>query len=232
MDALPLSAAQRDMLRKELEARLTEAVAARERRVAANPDGTITIPQTRVTAVEYAPYLSPSGRILGLTITYSLEVEPGGRYDPSLRVVPQDPASGGEGRDAMRPLSASITPRPHLYHEPERESDEIPGLLLSDALYRSGTRYRFAVRLAPSFVALRQDRVTPCLTLTHLKNRYQGDARYLQMIANREPSTYRVYIGRNAFEGRVDSFAGEGTLYQHWVDEGTLPCPEPQVPRP
>ncbi|HEY0875805.1 MAG TPA: hypothetical protein VGD94_20175 [Vicinamibacterales bacterium] len=232
MDSMPLPAAQRDLLRKELEARLTEAVAARERRVAANPDGTITVPQTRVTAVEYAPYLSPSGRLLGLTITYSIEVEPGGRYNPSLRVVPEDPASGGAGRDAMRPLSASITPRPHLYYEPEHEADEIPGLLLSDALYQSGTRYRFAVQLVPGFVALRQDRVTRCLTLTHLKSRYHGDVRYLQMIANRGPSTYRVYIGRNAFEGRIDGFAGEGSLYQNWVDEGTLPCPEPQAPRP
>jgi hypothetical protein len=183
-----------------------------------------------VTAVEYAPYLSPSGRTLGLTITYSIELDPGGRYDPSLRVMQEDPASGAEGRDAMRPLSARITPRPHLYHEPEREADEIPGLLLSDALYHSGTRYRFAVQLAPAFVALKQDRVTPCLTLTHLKNPHHGDGRYLQMVANRGPSTYRVYIGRNAFEGRVDRFAGEGTLYQNWVDEGTLPCPEPKLP--
>jgi hypothetical protein len=232
MEAMPVPAAQRNALRKEFEAMLAEAVAARERRVGANSEGTITVPQTRVRDVEYAPYLSPSGRPLGLTITYTIEVEPGGRYNPSLRVVHEDPTSGGDGRDAMRPVYASITPRPHLYHAPDREADELPGLLLSDAVYRSGTRYRFAARLVPAFVALRQDGVTPCLTLSHLKNRYQGDARYMEMISNRGPSTYRVYIGGNAFEGRVDGYAGEGTLYQHWLDEGTLPCPEPQAPRP
>ena len=232
LEALPVSAAQRDALRNEVMAQLTEAVAARERRLAANPEGTIILPHTRVTTVEYEPYLSPSGRALGLTVSYSVEVEPGGRYDPGLRVVQEDPTSGHDGRDDMRPLQARITPRPQLHHAPGREAEEIPGLLLSDALYRSGTRYRFTVRFAPAFVALRPDRVTTCLTLSHLKNSYQGDARYKQLIANRGPSTYRVYVGRNAFEGRIDGYLGEGMLYQHWVDEGTLPCPEPQVPRP
>ena len=226
MEAMPVPAAQRDTLRKELAARLAEAVAARERRVGANPEGTIAVPHARVRDVEYAPYLSPSGRPLGLTITYTIEVEPGGRYDPSLRVVREDPVAGGDGRDGLRPLSASIAPRPHLYHAPDREADEIPGLLLSDAVYRSGISYRFAVRLVPAFVALRQDGVA-CMSLSHLKNEYQGDARYMQMLSNRGPSTYRVYIGRNAFEGRVDGYAGEGTLYQHWLDEGTLPCRKP-----
>jgi hypothetical protein len=231
-EEIALPPAQRDVLRKEYQAMLAEVVAARERRVAANPEGTIRVPQTRVTDVKYAPYLSPSGLPLGLTITYTVEVEPGGRYDPSLRVVQQDMASGGDSRDAMRPLDTSITPRPYLYHAPDREAEEIPGLLLSDAVYRSGTRYRFSVRLAPAFVARRPDGDTLCLTLSHLKNPYQGDALYRQMIANRGPSTYRVYIGRNVFDGRIEGFAGDGMLYQHWIDEGTLPCPEPQAPRP
>jgi hypothetical protein len=211
---------------------LAEAVAARERRVAANAEGTIVLPQTRVTDVQYAPYLSSSGRTLGITISYTVAVEPGGRYDPSLRVVREDPASGGDARDAMRPLHASITPRPHLYHAPERETEEIPGLLVSDAIYTSGTSYKFSIRFAPAFVGLLRDGRTPCLTLTHLKNRFQGDARYTQMIADRGPSRYRVYIGRSAFEGRIDDYAGEGTLYQHWIDEGTLPCPGPEAPAP
>lgn len=232
LDQMPAPPAHLDVLRKELERRLAEAVAARERRVAANPEGTIILPQTRVTNVQYEPYVSSTGRQLGLTISYTIEVEPGGRYNPGLRVVQEDPASGHDGRDAMRPLHASITPRPHLYHAPDREAEEIPGLLLSDAVYRSGTRYRVTVRLVPAFVALRQDRVTPCLTLSHLRNPYQGDVRYRQMIVNRGPSTYRVYIGQNAFEGRIDGYAGEGRLYQHWLDEGTLPCPEPQAARP
>jgi hypothetical protein len=75
----------------------------------------------------------------------------------------------------------------------------------------------------------RADRVTPCLTLSHLKNSYQGDARYQQLIANGGTSTYRVYVGRNAFEGRIDGYPGEGMLAQHWVDGGTAPCPESQV---
>jgi hypothetical protein len=232
MEAMPVPAAQRDALRKQFETMLAEAVAARERRVAASPDGTITVPKTRVSDVEYAPYVSPSGRRLGMTITYTMQVEPGGRYSPSVRVVHEDPTSGGDGRDPMRPLQASITPRPHLYHAPDRETEEIPGLLLSDAVYKSGVRYRFAIRFVPSFVGLRRDRTTPCITVSHLRNQYQGDARYMQMISNRGTSTYRVYIGRNAFEGRIDGFAGEGTLYQHWVDEGTLPCSELQAPRP
>jgi hypothetical protein len=229
---IPVPAAQRDGLRKEYEAKLAEAVAARERRVAANPEGTVTVPQTSVTDVQYAPYLSPTGRTLGLTITYTVVMEPGGRYNPALRVVREDPASGGEARDALRPLNASITPRPRLYHDPAREAEEVPGLLLADAAYASGTRYRFSIQLAPAFVALRSGASTPCLTLSHLKNQYRGDAGYKQMIANRGASTYRVSIGRRAFEGRIDGFVGEGTLYQHWMDDGTPPCPEVRAPRP
>jgi hypothetical protein len=233
MQDIPVRPAERELLRSQFESALAEAVASRERQVAAaNPDGIIRLPQMRVTDVAYEPYLSQSGRPLGITILYGVEVAPPGRYNPSMRLVREDPVSGGDGRDQMRPLSAAITPRPHRYDDPDQEMDEIPGFLLADAAYKSDTRYRFAIRFAPAFVALGPDKVTPCLTLSYLKQAPRGDARYAQMVANRGPATYRVYIGRNTFEGRIDSYAGEGTLYQNWLDEGTLPCPGPRAPQP
>jgi hypothetical protein len=46
------------------------------------------------------------------------------------------------------------------------------------------------------------------------------------MLASEGPTTYRVSIGRDAFEGRVDNFHGEGTFYQGFVAEGTPDCEE------
>lgn len=48
-----------------------------------------------------------------------------------------------------------------------------------------------------------------------------------QMLATDRPMTYKVAVG-GAFEGRIDNLAGEGTLYQSFVADGTQPCPPPR----
>jgi hypothetical protein len=52
-------------------------------------------------------------------------------------------------------------------------------------------------------------------------------AQLAKRLANEGQTTYRVYIGGKAFEGRIDSFYGEGTFYRGFVKEAVPACPQP-----
>jgi hypothetical protein len=42
-----------------------------------------------------------------------------------------------------------------------------------------------------------------------------------------EPTTYSVWIGGRAFEGRIHGFYCEGTLFRSFVAEGLAECEYP-----
>jgi hypothetical protein len=50
---------------------------------------------------------------------------------------------------------------------------------------------------------------------------------FASMLAREGPRTYRVYIGGEAFEGRIENLPGEGTLYRSFVAEGAQDCAQP-----
>ncbi len=190
---------------------------------AANPNGTITMPRTRVSRVVYAPLLSAAGDAIGLRVAYDIEFSKKGRYNPDVRVFAEHKDDTITGLNDLRPLRSTIDPVPHEYYAPEKEREEIPGLLAqrADLLYEAGTRYRFTVDLVPRYVSLERDKSTRCLSLHFERDPAKALARVL---AHQGLTTYRVTIGFTMFEGRIDSFDDEGALYQNFRTDGVLDC--------
>jgi hypothetical protein len=88
----------------------------------------------------------------------------------------------------------------------------------------TGIKYKFTLELVPEFVMKHRYSTTPCLV--HEGPQYNSAAHqaFTRMLARDAPTTYRVFIGLTAFEGRIDNFYGEGTLYRSFVAEGLSEC--------
>lgn len=193
---------------------------------AGNPSGRIVMPRTHVSNVTYAPFVSPSDRLLGIRVTYDVEFSRAGRYNPVLRIFAADRDDTSVGRYPLRPLKSTIQPTPHETYAPHNEAEEIPGLLAyrADFLYEAGITYNFALELVPEFVSMHRNSTTPCLV--HEGSRYNSTAQkaFARMLARDVPTLYRVFIGGTAFEGRIENFYGEGTFYRSFGAEGLSEC--------
>jgi hypothetical protein len=203
-----------------------DARAERSALAAGNPSGRIVMPRPRVSNVTYASFVSPSGRSLGIRVTYDVEFSQAGRYNPNLRIHAEDREDTSIGRYPLRPLKNTIQPVPRETYAPYQEAQEISGLLAhrADFLYETGITYRFMLELVPEFVMMHRNSTIPCLV--HEGSRYNSAARtaFARMLARNAPTTYRVFIGGTAFEGRIDNFYGEGTFYRSFVAEGLTEC--------
>lgn len=204
------------------------AVAEREALVAENTSGRIVMPRARVSNVLFAPLLSAAGRPLGVRITYDMEFDQRGRYNPELRLFAEDKTDFLIGRNPLRVLNSTIAPVPREAHAPHEEARDIPGLLAhrADFLYEAHTVYRFSLELVPSFIAVQKDRTTPCLSQQRFRLETDAQKAFARMMGSGAAATYSVFIGGTAFEGRIDGFYGEGILYQAFVEEGTPACEE------
>jgi hypothetical protein len=195
-----------------------------------NPTGRIALPRTRIANVRYAPLVSGTGNPLGLKVTYEAEFSQAMRYNPELRIYAEDKADSAIGRHPLHPLRSTIQPVPHETYAPLKEAEEIPGLLAhrADFLYKAGTRYQFAVEVVPDFVKVLRDRITPCLWKQPPRYSEHERKAFARQLTQEEPTTYRVWIGGRAFEGRIDGFYGEGTLFRSFVAEGFAECEYPE----
>ncbi len=196
--------------------------------VAANPSGRIVMPRTRVSNVRYAPVLSATGRLLGLRLTYDVEFSQNGRNNPEVHVFAEDKEDFIRGRNPLHAVKSTIDPLPRLYWAPEKEPEDIPGLLAqrADFLYKAGTRYRFTVDLVPDFVSVKRDKTTPCIYLPSRPGSDPESKALARRLANGGPTTYRVAVGFTMFEGIIDEFSGEGAFYQNFRAEGVQDCSE------
>ena len=203
-----------------------DARAWRQALAAGNPSGRIVMPLTHVSNVTYAPLVSPSGRPLGIRVTYDVEFSQAGRYNPGLRIFAEDKEDTSVGRYPLRPHKSTIQPVPRETYAPYKEAEEIPGLIAhrADFLYETGIKYKFALELFPEFVMTHRNSTIPCLV--HQGSRYNDAAHeaFARMLARDAPTTYHVFIGGTAFEGRIDNFYGEGTFYRSFVSEGLSAC--------
>jgi hypothetical protein len=183
--------------------------AARHVIVVDNPTGRIPLPRTRIANVRYAPLVSGTGNPMGLKVTYEAEFSEAGRYNPELRIYAEDKADSVIGRHPLHPLRSTIQPVPHETYAPLKEAEEIPGLLAhrADFFYKAGTRYQFAVEVVPDFVKVLRDRITPCLWKQPPRYSEHERKAFARQLTREEPTTYRVWIGGRAFEGRIDGSA-------------------------
>jgi hypothetical protein len=193
----------------------------------------LVIPRTEVSNVMYAPLLSPAGRPIGMRVTYDVEFSERGRFNPKVRVHPMyDDMYGGSSFE-MRVLSSKVEPLPRTAHAPEKPAgtgfrDSVLAYG-ADFLYEARTVYHFTLDLVPSYVHTIGERSKPCFLHQRFELARDPEKAFAQMLASEGPTTYRVYIGGEAFEGRIEGFAGEGAFYRSFVAEGTQECPRPAI---
>jgi hypothetical protein len=216
---------------RHLEQTFDDVRAERRAIAVANPSGRIVMPRTRVMNVRYAPFRSHAGRPLGLRIMYDVEFSQAGRYNPEVRIYAEDKEDTAIGRNPLHTLRSTIRPLPHETYAPLKEAEEIPGLLAqrADFLYEAGTRYTFMVEMVPDFVKVLRDGVTPCVWKQAPLHSPHEQRAFARRLARREPTTYTVWIGGDdTFEGKIDGFYGEGTLYDSVIAEGFAECEYPE----
>jgi hypothetical protein len=204
-------------------------IAEAEAYVAAHATVPIVMPRVEISKVLYAPLLSPAGHPIGVRITYDVEFSLAGRYNPEMRVHPEylDDSTLG-GSDAMRVLDSRLEPLPrqaHAPHAPAGTSDR-PSVLAygADFLYEARTVYHFTVELVPSFINPVGRSTMPCVSHQTLQTA-KAQAAFAKRLANEGRTTYRVYIGGEAFEGRIENFYGEGTFHSGFMKAGIQECP-------
>ena len=94
----------------------------------------------------------------------------------------------------------------------------------ADFLYEARTTYHFSADLVPGFIAPGSGGSPACIWREGFRTARDPEKAFANLLSREGPSTYRVSIGDRVFDGRIESFAGEGTLYRNLVAEGTQDC--------
>jgi len=218
-------AGQRLLMEEEAKRQVAEV----ETFVAANAAVPLVMPRLEVSKVMYAPLLSAGGRSIGVRITYDVEFSQAGEYNPQLSVYAGNPEENGI-LGQMRVVNSSLEPLPRLAHAPHelagtnhRDSVLAYG---ADFLYEARQIYHFSVDLVPGFIAPGSGGSPACIWREGFHTTRDPEKAFASLLSREGPSMYRVSIGGEAFEGRIENFAGEGTLYRSFVAEGTQDCPQ------
>ena len=199
--------------------------------VAAHATVPIVMPRIEVSKVMSAPLLSAAGHPIGLRITYDVEFSQAGEYNPVVHVHPEYPNDimlGGPTE--MEVLHSSLEPLPRQAHAPHGLAGigQADNVLAYGAhfLYEARTVYHFTVDLVPSFINPIGLRGKPCVSHQRFDTA-KNQTTLAKRLASESRTTYRVYIGGAGFEGRIENFYAEGTLYRGFVDEAVQECPPP-----
>lgn len=194
------------------------------------PGGVIVMPRQRVSNVTYAPFLSGSGRPLGVRVTYEVEFSEDGYYNPGLHVFPAYDNEEWGGRIEMKVLNGSITPEPALSGSRQIQSN----ILAHGAgyLYKAHTRYHLMAELVPDHVLQNQTKTKFCVydqkfKYADMKTRAAWDA----IRASETPISYRVRINNSDFVGIIESYYAPGTFHKSFVAEGAKDCGEEPTTR-
>jgi hypothetical protein len=220
-DGYPAELGSRDVLEK----RADELVAEAETFASSHATAEIVMPRVDVSHVMWAPLLSAGGRPIGVRINYDVEFSQEGEYNPQLVVSNEDPAGESSDSPPLRVLTSHLEPVPNFTYPPVPPDSRVGNLLVygADYVYDARTVYHFSAELVPDFIVTRDDSV-PCLTQQRFEAAPDLEKAFAKRLAREGPRTYRVYIRDGAFEGRIDTLPGEGTLYRNFVAEGTPSC--------
>jgi hypothetical protein len=222
---VPLEYAGQRRLMEEEARRL---VAEQERYVADKSGTPLVMPRTIVSKVMYAPLLSAGGRPVGLRVTYDVEFSQGGQHNPRVSVHAEDIEEPSGVLAQLNVLNSRLEPLPRLAHAPAglAGTNHQASVLAygADFLYEARTVYHFSVDLVPGFMSTRGDGSSPCIWREGFQTAPDPAKAFNRLLARERPATYRVRIGGEAFDGRIENFAGEGTIYRSFVAEGAPDC--------
>jgi hypothetical protein len=205
-----------------------ETIAKREALVAGNAGGQIVMPQMQVSALSYAPLLSPSGRPIGVRVTYDVTFSEHGEYSPHLFVSPVEKGDILIDTNPMNVVKSRITPVPgelqgvkyeYMYKTARSEHRHVAVFL-----YQPGTVYKFEVELVPNFIGFERDNVTPCFAGKDFQLKWNGQDRLALRLEAPEPAKYRLSIDTAGVKGVLENFYSERTFHQTFIAEGLRNC--------
>jgi hypothetical protein len=211
-------------MREMLEEANRQSISAMEMRLKKYPDGVMIMPRTRLSNVTYAPLLSNGGRPLGLRISYDVEFSQDGYYNPELHVFPAYENEDWRTLIEMRTLNGSIEPLPAEAGGPQLR----PNILAFGAgyIYRGDTTYHFVAELVPDYIIQNEEKTKVCIYRQKYRYTPALQATWEALLASDAPTKYRVYIDNTDFDGQIEDFFAQGTLYKNFMAEGALDCGE------
>lgn len=189
------------------------------------PEGVIVMTRQRVSNVTYAPFLSPSGRPLGVRVNYDVEFSQDGYYNPELHVFPFYEDDQWRGRIEMKVLNGSIVPEPTESGSPQIQ----PNILAYGAgyIYKAGTVYHFMAEMVPDFALQNQAKTKFCVYDQKFKySDRKTHAIWAAIRSSESPTLYKVYIKNSDFNGIIERFYAPGAFYKSFVAEGARDCGE------
>jgi hypothetical protein len=217
-----------EIFQRQLDEQAPVVIAEREALVAQNPSGKVVMPRMSVSNVSYAPLLSRAGAPIGVRVAYDVTFSRSGEYSPGLRIAAEGAGGFIIGRNPLIVMRTAIEPLPRDAYAPHNPPVDTYGFYAEQAnfLYEGSTVYTFTIELVPNYVVFQNDHVTACLSRLRFGRERDPQNAFSRMLANEGPTTYRLYIGTDAFEGRVEKFYGEGTFYRNLVADGLPDCDE------
>lgn len=217
-----MPAAEAKRMRELLDERLMKAMDKEEDELRRQGAEMIVMPRTRVSNVMYAPYLSKTGRPLGLRITYDVEFSQDGYYNPELQLFLDYQKSEWRGRIDMYPLTGSIEPQPAETGSPQIQ----PHMLSYGAgyLYRAGTTYHFTAEWVPDYITHNKEKL--CIDSQKYKYDPPMQVAFTEILASNVPTKYSVHVANTAFYGEIEAQPAQSTLLKSYMAEGAKDCGE------
>jgi len=188
----------------------------------------IVMPHMRVFNVMYAPYLSKTGRQLGLRITYDIEFSQDGYYNPELHMYPDYKNPDWRGRIDMNPLTGSIDPVPAEAGSPQLQ----PHILAYGAgyIYSRGTTYHFTAEYIPNYVIQNEQKTKFCIWYQQYKYSPELHAAWKAILDSAAPTKYSLSINNTNFGAEIEDLS-QSALFKNFVAEGAKDCGEQPTSR-
>src|SRR5258708_27601359 len=137
-----------------------------------------------VLGVSDEPLLSSQGKLLGITMRYSVQFPRAGLYFPAPTLTATDERFQAR---SMRVIRAEITPRP----DEMRSDSSNTGTY---ARYKGNVTYSFVVDLVPGFVIVSPGKTRSCLSFVNASERNA-------VTTSDDTTRFRVYIDGTSYGG-------------------------------
>ncbi len=143
-----------------------------------------TLRRIKVLDVADEPLLSSQGKLLGITMRYSVQFPRAGLYFPAPTLTATDERFQAR---SMRIIRAEIMPRP----DEMRSDSSNTGTY---ARYKGNVIYSFVVDLVPGFVIVSRDKAKSCLSFVNASERNA-------VTTNDDTTRFRVHIDGTDYGG-------------------------------
>ena len=204
-----------------------QALAEIETRANKYPDGVFVMPRVEISNMTYQSFVSVKGNKLGILLSYDIRFSVDGDFAHSLQVFPTYEEEGRRSLVGMEVLSEEIKPKPEppSYATPDIYVD-LKTLVQygSEAWYKGGVVYHFAIKLIPDFVGQNANKTKFCVDEEHYKNKSTSLQVWQRMKQDSSPVGYRISLYGMSDGGDTGPFDPPKVYYDGFVKEGAVKC--------